>query len=142
MTHDTPRPIHLVTFDLYDTLIEIYPSRWERLGFALDKLGVSYDLDALNAADVIAEDFYTEENAGTPIRDRSRADQELFRVAYMRRWLEAAGMEVTDELARQARAGYRAELPNCSSKTKIMNDVPTTISPNGMASGIWSMPRP
>jgi putative hydrolase of the HAD superfamily len=28
----------------------------------------------------------------------------------MRRWLEAAGLEVTDELARQARAGYRAEL--------------------------------
>ena len=105
-----PRPIHLVTFDLYDTLIEIYPSRWERLGLALDKLGVSYDLNALGAADVIAEDFYTEENAKTPIRDRARDEQEVFRVEYMRRWLQAAGIDVTYDVARKARAGYRAEL--------------------------------
>lgn len=110
MTADTPRPIRLVTFDLYDTLIEIVPSRWERLGFALDKLGVAYDLDALCAADLIAEDFYTEENTKVPIRDLSREDQEVFRVEYMRRWLEAAGMTVTHDLARAARAGYRAEL--------------------------------
>jgi len=107
---ETPRPIRLVTFDLYDTLIEIFPSRWERLGFALDKLGVIYDLDALRTADVIAEDFYTQENAGIPIRDRGRAEQETFRVDYMRVWLEAAGIEVTGDLARQARHGYRAEL--------------------------------
>ena len=75
MTSVSPRPIRLVTFDLYDTLIEITPSRWERLGFALDKLGVAYDLQALCAADVLAEDFYTEENAKTPIRDLPKADQ-------------------------------------------------------------------
>ena len=110
MTSVSPRPIRLVTFDLYDTLIEIAPSRWERLGFALDKLGVAYDLQALCAADVLAEDFYTEENAKTPIRDLPKADQNAFRIEYMRRWLEAAGIEADDTLATQARYGYQGEL--------------------------------
>ncbi len=110
MTSVSPRPIRLVTFDLYDTLIEIAPSRWERLGFALDKLGVAYDLQALCAADVLAEDFYTEANAKTPIRDLSKADQNAFRIEYMRRWLEAAGIEADDTLATQARYGYQGEL--------------------------------
>lgn len=106
----SPRPIRLVTFDLYDTLIEIIPSRWERLGFALEKLGVAPDLEALRAADLIAEDFYTAENTKKPIRDLGREEQEEFRVEYMRRWLAAAGYDISDSLARRARAGYRAEL--------------------------------
>ena len=109
MTFDAPRPIRLVTFDLYDTLVELAPQRWERLAAVLDRLGVPADVAALRDADVLAEDFYTEENAKTPIRDRSIDEQEVFRVEIMRRWLEAAGIEADDELARAARRGYRAE---------------------------------
>jgi HAD superfamily hydrolase (TIGR01549 family) len=110
VTLAAPRPIRLVTFDLYDTLIELAPQRWERLGFALDKLGVAHDIEALRISDVHAEDYYTRENAKTPIRDLPKDEQEAFRIEYMRQWLEAAGISADFELAKAARHGYRAEL--------------------------------
>ena len=102
-------PIRLVTFDLYDTLIEIHPTRWERMHAALDKLGVRADLEAIRIADIVAEDFYTEENAQVPIRDRPKADREAFRLDFTLCWLEAAGLEVDIHLVRAARQGYLAE---------------------------------
>ncbi|MGI8474864.1 MAG: hypothetical protein ACR2OO_00560 [Thermomicrobiales bacterium] len=69
-----------MTFDLYDTLIELVPRRWERLAAALARLGVEADADALRTADLRAEDFYTEENTIRPIRDRSGAEREAFRL--------------------------------------------------------------
>jgi FMN phosphatase YigB (HAD superfamily) len=110
VTLATPRPIRLVTFDLYDTLVELAPQRWERLATALNRIGIEADIVALRAADVIAEDFYTAENAKVPIRDLPIDDQEAFRVEFMRVWLNAAGIDADLELARAARAGYRAEL--------------------------------
>jgi len=129
VTSAAPQPIELVTFDLYDTLIEIVPSRWERLGYALDKLGQPVHLHALREADVVAEDFYTEQNTIKPIRDLDRDTQEAFRVEYMRRWLGAAGYEVTDELAVAARNGYRAELdsPNWFTNYRVFPDVLETM---------------
>lgn len=103
------RPITLVTFDLYDTLIELVPPRWERLGSALSRLDIPCDLEALKAADRIAEDFYTEEATIQPIRDRSAEEREAFRVRYMERWLAAAGMRADTETARTVRRAYLAE---------------------------------
>jgi putative hydrolase of the HAD superfamily len=103
------RPIRLVTFDLYDTLIELHPRRWERLAAALEKLGIASNPDALKAADLVAEDYYTEENGGVPIRDRPRAEREAFRVRYMAVWLEAAGLPHDEATALAARQGYSAE---------------------------------
>ena len=77
------RPIELVTFDLYDTLIELHPPRWERFHAALAKLGVRVDLEAIRLADVIAEDFFTLENGKVPIRDRPKAQREAFRLAFL-----------------------------------------------------------
>jgi HAD superfamily hydrolase (TIGR01549 family) len=102
-------PIRLVTFDLYDTLIELYPPRWERFHSALFKLGVRADLEAIRMADIAAEDFYTEENARQPIRDRPKADREAFRLDFTERWLDAAGIECDPPLVRAARQGYLAE---------------------------------
>ena len=34
------RPIRLVTFDLYDTLIELVPTRWARLSQVLSQRGL------------------------------------------------------------------------------------------------------
>ncbi len=102
-------PIALVTFDLYDTLIELVPPRWDRLAIALGKLGIAADPAALRAADVAAEDFYTDENGGVPIRDRPVEVQETFRVAYTRRWLEAAGLTPDDAQVLAVRRAYRAE---------------------------------
>lgn len=102
-------PIKLVTFDLYDTLIELKPRRWERLHNALHRIGVEVDVNRLREADVVAEDYYTVENGGVPIRDRPKEEREAFRMRHMRVWLEAAGLEVDDETVRKARQEYLAE---------------------------------
>ncbi|MCA9859614.1 MAG: HAD family hydrolase, partial [Thermomicrobiales bacterium] len=102
-------PIELVTFDLYDTLIELHPKRWERLHRALDRLGVAADLDVLRDADVIAEDYFTIVNGAIPIRDRPAADRERIRLEYMKVWLDAAGLPTDELLVRNARQNYMAE---------------------------------
>ncbi len=106
---ESDRPVRLVTFDLYDTLIELRPPRWERLAAACRRLGIDADPAALREADRVAEDYYTEENGGVPIRDRSPAERETFRLEHMRRWLAAAGLPADPETARRARDAYVSE---------------------------------
>jgi putative hydrolase of the HAD superfamily len=101
--------IRLVTFDLYDTLIELRPPRWERLAKAARRLGLAADVADLRAADRVAEDYYTEENGARPIRDRSRPEREAFRLEHMVRWLAAAGLPHDREFARKARQAYISE---------------------------------
>ena len=43
-TFITPGPLDLVTFDLYDTLIELKPPRWERLSAAAAQIGIEADV--------------------------------------------------------------------------------------------------
>jgi putative hydrolase of the HAD superfamily len=112
--HD--RPIHLVTFDLYDTLIELHPTRWERLEAACRSLDLTVDPEVIKAADLIAEDYYTEENTILPIRDRAAAEREAFRVRYMARWLAAAGLPHDEPLARALRRAYVAELDTAADR--------------------------
>jgi putative hydrolase of the HAD superfamily len=107
--HVPAGPIELVTFDLYDTLIELVPPRWERLAAALSRVGLRADVATLRAADRAAEDYYTIENSGVPIRDRSAEERESFRVQYMAVWLEAAGLPHDRETARRVRRAYVAE---------------------------------
>lgn len=102
-------PIDLVTFDLYDTLIELHPKRWERLHAALNRLDIASDLDTLQASDLLAEDFFTLENGRIPIRDRSKEEQEAFRIEYIKQWLELSGLPSDAETARKTRLEYRAE---------------------------------
>src|SRR5687767_4805471 len=101
--------IQLVTFDLYDTMIELVPPRWERLAKALHRVGLSGDGEVLRAADRVAEDYYTIENGGIPIRDRSPEEREAFRLRYTATWLEAAGLPNDPETARRVRREYLAE---------------------------------
>ena len=108
LSSSTP-PLALVTFDLYDTLIELNPPRWDRLARACAAIGITADPLALRDADRVAEDFYTVENGGIPIRDRSRAGQEAFRLEHMAIWLEAAGLPHDPATARAARARYLSE---------------------------------
>jgi putative hydrolase of the HAD superfamily len=113
------RSIELVTFDLYDTLIELHPTRWVRLHAALAKLGIESNLDELSEADVAAEDFYTSENAITPIRDRPVNEQAVFRLNHMRVWLAAAGVAHDDETLAKIRALYVAEFESPAVETTI-----------------------
>ncbi|MDP9357534.1 MAG: HAD-IA family hydrolase [Chloroflexota bacterium] len=111
-TNSTPpdtRPIALVTFDLYDTLIELTPPRWERLAAVCRRLGLAADPAALLASDRVAEDYYTEENTIRPIRDRTAAEREAFRLTLMGRWLRSAGLPDDPETTQAARRAYLAE---------------------------------
>lgn len=99
-------PIRVVTFDLYDTLIELDPPRWVRLQVAAEKVGLGTDLETLRAADRVAEDFYTAENGARPIRDRTGDELEVFRLAHLRRWLDAAGIDAGDEVLGDLRRAY------------------------------------
>lgn len=107
-------PLRLVTLDLYDTLIELRPPRWERLAGVCRRLGLATDAAALRTADRVAEDFYTEENGARPIRDRSAAEREAFRLAHMERWLGAAGLPADAGTARRVRAAYVSEFEETS----------------------------
>ncbi|TXG85761.1 MAG: HAD family hydrolase [Thermomicrobiales bacterium] len=109
LTTATDRPIELVTFDLYDTLIELHPKRWERLQRALRRIGIESDLEALRRSDLIAEDYFTIVNGAIPIRDRPPADRERIRLEYMNVWLEAAGIPHDELVVRSARQHYLAE---------------------------------
>lgn len=126
-------PIRLVTFDLYDTLIELHPERWERLHAALNKLGIASRLPALRTADVAAEDFYTEENTIQPIRDRPAAEREAFRLAHLRRWLDAAGVPYDAAALNEIRRSYIAEFETpavkatVSSGYRVFEDVISTM---------------
>ncbi|MGH2618174.1 MAG: HAD family hydrolase [Thermomicrobiales bacterium] len=102
-------PIDLVTFDLYDTLIELNPPRWERLAEAARKQGIETDPITLRDADRIAEDYFTVENGQVPIRDRAKPEREAFRLELMRRWLEAAGLPHDPETTRELREAYISE---------------------------------
>jgi HAD superfamily hydrolase (TIGR01549 family) len=101
--------IDLVTFDLYDTLIELNPPRWERLAEAARKLGIAADPLVLRDADRIAEDYFTVENGRLPIRDRDATERQAFRLELMRRWLEAAGLPHDPETTRKMRETYISE---------------------------------
>src|ERR671913_1594762 len=101
--------IDLVTFDLYDTLIELNPPRWERLAAAARKRGIDADAIALREADRVAEDYFTIENGRLPVRDRSPQERELFRLELMRRWLEAAGLPHDPETTQAMRRAYISE---------------------------------
>ena len=108
-TFATNGPIDLVTFDLYDTLIELNPPRWERLAAAARKQGIDVDPVTLREADRIAEDYFTVENGRLPIRDRGPEEREAFRLELMRRWLEAAGLPHDPETTRAMRHAYLSE---------------------------------
>jgi FMN phosphatase YigB (HAD superfamily) len=82
--HASP-PIRLITFDLYDTLIELQPTRWDRLGGVLSALGIPHNAEMLISGDLIAEDYWTETNTERPNRDRPLEEQRAIRDEYMRR---------------------------------------------------------
>ncbi len=103
------QPLRLVTFDLYDTLIELRPPRWERLAAACETVGLAADPIVLRAADRAAEHYYTVENGDRPIRERTAAEREAFRIEHAARWLAAAGLPHDPATARRVRAAYVAE---------------------------------
>lgn len=116
-------PIRLVTFDLYDTLVEADPPRWERFASAAKLAELAADASTFRIADRVAEDFYTIENGQAPIRDRTPEDVEAFRIAYTARMLEAAGLAHDLETAHRVREIYVGELDARKWQYRVFDDV-------------------
>jgi len=121
-------PIRLVTFDLYDTLVEAMPPRWERFASAANAAGLEADAGTFRAADRVAEDYYTIENGQFPIRDRTPEDIESFRVAYTSRMLEAAGVAHDLETSRLVREIYVGELDAVGWNYRVFDDVTPALA--------------
>ena len=119
----TDGPIRLVTFDLYDTLVEADPPRWVRFAAAAKAAGLNGDADAFRSADRVAEDFYTIENGQRPIRDRSPEEIEVFRLTYTARMLEAAGLRHDLDTAGRVREIYVGELDSAGWNYRVFDDV-------------------
>lgn len=137
----TERPVRLVTFDLYDTLVEAVPPRWERFAAAAEKGGIPADPSVFLAADLAAEEFYTIENGRSPIRDRSPSELERFRLEYNARMLEAAGLPHDTETSQRIRDIYRGELDAIGWNYRAFDDVlPAleTLERHGIARAVIS----
>lgn len=117
------RPVRLVTFDLYDTLVEADPPRWVRYAKAAERAGLDADADRFRIADRVAEDYYTMENGRLPIRDRSDQGVEAFRLNYNTRMLEAAGLPHDPETSRRVREIYVGEIDAVGWNYRVFDDV-------------------
>jgi putative hydrolase of the HAD superfamily len=107
-------PVELVTFDLYDTLVEADPPRWDRFHRALELSGFTVSRDEVIVADRSAENFYTIENGRFPIRDRNEDEVQQFRLAQARAYLDALGLPTDDDTARTVQEHFRDETQNHS----------------------------
>jgi putative hydrolase of the HAD superfamily len=118
-----PGHIDLVTFDLYDTLVEADPPRWVRFARAAQRSGLDGDAETFKTADRVAEDYYTKENGGIPIRDRSPEEIEAFRLTYTATMLEAAGLPADSETAHRVREMYVGEVDAMGWTYRVFDDV-------------------
>lgn len=124
----TSQPVRLVTFDLYDTLVEADPPRWVRFAIAANMAGLDGDVDSFKTADRAAQDYYTIENGRAPIRDRSPEDIEVFKVAYTARRLAAAGLPNDLETARRVQEVYTGELDAMRWRYRVFDDVTPALA--------------
>lgn len=106
------RPIELVTFDLYDTLVEANPPRWERFAVALKHAGMPVDAEAVLHADRQGEDHYTIENGRYPIRDRTEEEVQQFRLDQAATYLRALDLPTDPETVRTVQQHFRDETQN------------------------------
>jgi HAD superfamily hydrolase (TIGR01549 family) len=138
---DADRAIALVTFDLYDTLVEAVPPRWVRFAEAARQAGLDLSVDQFKLADRSAEDYYTIQNGWLPIRDRAPDEVEAFRLAYTATMLEAAGASPTEEQVRRVRDIYRGELDASGWSYRVFDDVMPALElleANGVARAVIS----
>lgn len=105
-------PVELVTFDLYDTLVEAVPPRWDRFHAALLASGFDVSREDVIRADRDAENFYTIENGRYPIRDRGEEEVRAFRLGQARAYLDALDLPTDDETVAAVQQRFVDETQN------------------------------
>jgi HAD superfamily hydrolase (TIGR01509 family) len=128
MTDMLNRPISLVTFDLYDTLVEADPPRWERFGRALERAGMPVEVDRILHADRQAEDHYTIENGRYPIRDRTPEEVQKFRLSQTESYLSALGLPTDDETVRNVQQFFVDETSARGWEYRVFDDVSPALA--------------
>lgn len=100
-------PIKMVTFDLYDTLIEAEPPGWVRFQNALQMSGFEVDITEVMRAYTAGQQFFTIENGRQPIRDRTSEEREQFQMSLTGVSLEALGLPTDDETVASVKTNFR-----------------------------------
>ncbi len=90
-------PIKMVTFDLYDTLVEAEPPGWVRFQNALHKHGFEVSTEDVMRAYTAGQRFFTVENGRMPIRDRSEEEIVEFRQNLTGVSMDALGLPTDPE---------------------------------------------
>jgi len=128
MTHLPDRPITLVTFDLYDTLVETTPPRWERFATALARSGMPTPVDDVLHADRKGEDRYTIENGRYPIRDRTPEEVQHFRLGQVAAYLGALGLPTDDDTVRTVQRHFWDETQGRGWEYRAFEEVGSTLA--------------
>lgn len=100
-------PIRMVTFDLYDTLIEAEPPGWIRFHKALELSGFNVQLVDVMRAYTAGQQFFTVENGRYPIRDRSPEEKTEFQINLTGVSLEALDLPTDDETVKNVKSHFR-----------------------------------
>lgn len=122
-------PIELVTFDLYDTLVEADPPRWVRFGQALEAAGLPVPIERIIEADREGEDHYTRENGRYPIRDRTPEEVQEFRLEQAWTYLNALGLPTDQDTVYRVQKHFWDETRKTGGWTyRAFKEVPRVLS--------------
>lgn len=100
-------PIKMVTFDLYDTLVEADPPGWVRFQRALEQEGFHADLPQVMRAYTAGQRFFTQENGRSPIRERPDEEIREFRVNLTGVSLEALGFPTDADTVNRVQQAFQ-----------------------------------
>ncbi len=100
-------PIQLVSFDLYDTLVEADPPGWVRFQRALEQTGFNVDLPQVMRAYAAGQRFFTQENERSPIRERTPEGIEEFRLTLTGVSLEALDLPTDIETVSRVQQAFQ-----------------------------------
>lgn len=102
-------PIKMVTFDLYDTLVEADPPGWVRFQTALRHLNIEVSEAESLRGYLVGQEFYTVENGRLPIRDRGPDGIKQFRIDISRVTMLELGLPTDDDTVRQVQQRFEDE---------------------------------
>jgi HAD superfamily hydrolase (TIGR01549 family) len=99
--------IKAVFFDFYNTLASYYPRREDVYIKACHDLGIAVEAKALFNSLSIADIFYRNENARSPLAQKSPEEQVKFYVEYITRIIGGAGAQINPDQALKILATIR-----------------------------------
>ena len=129
--------IKAVFFDFYNTLASYYPPREDVYINASRELSIKVEAKALFTSLAAADIFYRNENARSPIDNKTAEEKIKFYVEYVTRIIEGAGAEIGRDAALQILAKIR----DYKWEFKVYDDaLPTldTLKKRGLILGLIS----